>query len=114
MQHANIAPFAAHSILNRGPPQADADAALEEVSLDELEATLDMARTPVGQAQRTVFNDLWQRGHYVTSGALYGAHLVAYADDPLACHSFAGVRALIHTIVHVFARRLYDKALIAL
>jgi tRNA splicing endonuclease len=80
---------------NRGPPQADADAAPEEVSLDELEATLDMARTPAGQAQRTVFNDLWQRGHYITSGALYGAHLVAYADDPLVCHSFAGVRALL-------------------
>jgi tRNA splicing endonuclease len=88
---------------NRGPPQADAVAALEEVSLDELEATLDMARTPAGQAQRTVFNDLWQRGHYVTSGALYGAHLVAYADDPLACHSFAGVRALLFVTAHVSA-----------
>ncbi|KAG5185465.1 hypothetical protein JKP88DRAFT_312074 [Tribonema minus] len=74
----------------RGPPGTKP---AQRVSATQLEEEIEVERTAQARAQRSVFNDLWARGYYVTSGALYGAHLVAYARDPQLCHSFAAVLA---------------------
>ncbi|CAM9626201.1 unnamed protein product, partial [Chrysoparadoxa australica] len=38
-----------------------------------------------------VFEDLWNKGYYITSGAYYGAHFCIYAADPEYCHSTSAV-----------------------
>ena len=34
-----------------------------------------------------VFDDLTDRGFYVTQGLKYGADFLAYEGDPMTCHS---------------------------
>ena len=38
-------------------------------------------------ARDKVFQDLWERGYYMTSGLKYGGHFLVYTDDPSQSHS---------------------------
>lgn len=43
--------------------------------------------TSVKSTKDIVFNDLWERGYYLTSGEKFGGDFLVYPGDPLKFHS---------------------------
>ncbi len=44
-------------------------------------------RTNEEQHRYTVFEDLWQKGYYLTNGSKFGGDFLAYSGDPLQYHA---------------------------
>ncbi|CAH0729738.1 unnamed protein product, partial [Brenthis ino] len=40
-----------------------------------------------GSARYAVFKDLWEKGHYITSGSKFGADYLVYPGDPVKFHA---------------------------
>uniref|UniRef100_A0A1E1XBW7 tRNA-intron lyase n=1 Tax=Amblyomma aureolatum TaxID=187763 RepID=A0A1E1XBW7_9ACAR len=52
---------------------------------------------PTSEAQRVrcrVFQDLWEKGHYMTVGSKFGGDFLIYSGDPLVFHAYAVVVCL--------------------
>lgn len=45
-------------------------------------------RTEQEQIKFKIFNDLWEKGYYLTSGSKFGGDFLAYPGDPFKFHSF--------------------------
>lgn len=42
---------------------------------------------PVNSMAQTVFNDLTEKGFWLTLGVKFGTDFLAYEGDPLTCHA---------------------------
>lgn len=57
-------------------------------------ATLDYPSTEEETLRFKVFQDLWEKGHHLTSGSKFGGDFLVYSGDPLLFHSYAIVVCL--------------------
>ncbi|KAL5013555.1 hypothetical protein ScPMuIL_007825 [Solemya velum] len=53
-------------------------------------------QTELEQLRCRVFTDLWEKGHFLTSGSKFGGDFLVYPGDPARFHSFYIARCLPH------------------
>ncbi|KAL1476506.1 hypothetical protein MTO96_018493 [Rhipicephalus appendiculatus] len=61
---------------------------------DLVPAELNYPRTDAHKVRCRVFEDLWEKGHYMTVGSKFGGDFLVYSGDPLLFHAFGVVVCL--------------------
>ncbi|XP_037569983.1 tRNA-splicing endonuclease subunit Sen34-like [Dermacentor silvarum] len=61
---------------------------------DFVPAELNYPRSDAHKIRCRVFEDLWEKGHYMTVGSKFGGDFLVYSGDPLVFHAFGVVVCL--------------------
>lgn len=61
---------------------------------DLVPAELDFPTTEAHTVRCRVYQDLWEKGHYMTVGSKFGGDFLVYSGDPLLFHAYAVVVCL--------------------